>query len=368
MKEAFTGDWHIDNIRKTYLVDGTPNREIDLDEQVNTMLKECIEREVEWFVILGDLYDKHVITAYYFNKVVDILRMFTHNKIRVVVIPGNHELKESGLPITSALSKLKDEYIYVYDRISLVSQAGIILIPHVRRNEYKNYGNYTEYVKKEISRFKISKPIVAGHFQPTSATPGSEQEMFAGSTRFVDCSIFKNALVICSHVHKPQEIGRIVIPGSPIRFILSERDEAKRFIVYDTENQELESIGLNCQKMALVKIDLFSKNTLSLPDDKIRKYKNMLVYIKVTTSRKNRYRISAKDVTSKFEKMGAYVMSYEVHTIKDDKKEQEESDIKNVSMTPISIFSRITNKVVKKVDERKRILSKGKKALGEVND
>lgn len=368
MKIAVSADWHIDNMKRTYLLNGLPNREIDIDKQITTMLEESVKKEVDWFVIAGDLFDKHIMSAYYFNKVVDSLRMFQVSGIKIVVIQGNHEAKEAEVPLTNAIGKLKDKLIYVYDKISLIQDAGIILIPHIRKDEYKRYKNYTEYVKEQVDQFEISKPIVIGHFQPTNSRPGSEQEMFSGSTRFIDCSIFKNALVICGHVHKPQEIGRVIIPGSPVRFSLAERQEVKRFVVYDTETQNLESIPLHCQKMALIKIDLFSKNTFSIPYEQLRKYRNALVFIKITASKKNRYKIGARDIISKFEEAGAKVMSYEVHTLKEKENKLKNSDTKNTLMTPNNIFARNVNKAVKKVEDRKRILSLGKKVLGEVND
>ena len=368
MKIAVSADWHLDYMNKTYLIDGIPNRELDLDKQITTMLDECCKRKVEWFVVAGDLFDKSVVSAYYFIKVVNAFRRFHLKNIKVAVISGNHETKESGTALTNILGKLHDKSIYVTDRIQLFEKAGIIFIPHIKKEIYKDFENYTDYVKHEISKYKISKPIIIGHFQPTTSVPGAEQEMFAGSTRYVDCSIFKNSLVICGHVHKPQDIGRVIIPGSPVRHSLAERKEIKRFVIYDTETQNLESIPLHCQQMALINIDLYSKNTFSLPVEKLKKYKDQLVYIRITTSKKNRYKISARDVMSKFEQVNAKVMDYEVRTMKENTEELEKSDGKTLSMMPNKIFIRNTNKMVENVESRKRIISLGKTILEVIND
>ena len=46
MKIAVSADWHADYMSKTYLIDGIPNREIDLDKQIKIMVKECVKRKL----------------------------------------------------------------------------------------------------------------------------------------------------------------------------------------------------------------------------------------------------------------------------------------------------------------------------------
>jgi len=369
VKIAASADWHVDNLGKTYLIDGVSNREIDLGKQINEMVYVCKQKNVKIFFIAGDLFDKNLVTGYYFDKVVDYLEMFTDNDIEIVVIQGNHETKESGIPLTNTLKRLRNKNIWVFDSISMlpIGNATIFLIPHIRRDLFKQYENYTEYVKDVISKYKkISKPIIVGHFQPINSVPGSEQEMFAGSTRYIDCSIFKNALVICGHVHKPQEIGRVIIPGSPVRFTKSERNEIKRFVIYDTVTNKLESVELNCQKMSLIKVDFLNKNVVNFPREKISKYKDTLLYIDVVSSKKNRYRVNSREIISVFEDIGAKVVSFKVSTISEESRLKK--SIRRKSMAPNNVFDRILAQVVKKEEERKRIGNIGKKIMGEVND
>jgi len=369
VKIGVSADWHVDNISKTYLIDGIPNREIDLGKQVNEMVRVCKQKNVKTFTIAGDLFDKNAVTGYYFNKVVDYLEMFTDNDIEVVIIQGNHETKESGIPLTNTLGRLRNKNIWVFDSITKfpAKDATIYLVPHIRRELFKQYKNYTEYVKDTIFKYKEKgKSIIIGHFQPTLAVPGSEQEMFAGSTRFVDCSIFKNALVVCGHVHKPQEMGRVIIPGSPVRFNKSERSEIKRFVIYDTVTNKLESAELNCQKMSLIKVDLFNKSVINFPKERIMKYKDALLYIDVISSKKNRYKVNSREIVSVFEDIGAKVVSFKVDLVGESGK--LEKSVGRKSMTPNSVFNRMLTQIVKKEEEKKRIGNMGRKVMEEVSD
>jgi len=377
MKIAISADWHLDNMRKTYLINGRPNREIDLDRQVEYMADKCVEKEVKLFFIAGDLFNKNYISGYFFNKAIDYLREFTARGIKVIVIPGNHELKEVGVPITNTIYQLRDKLIETWGDITLLEkhvtgcEVDILLIPHIRYGFIEKVESFTEYVTDVLRKWKKGKKIIIGHFQPEGTIPGSEQEMFSGSTRIINPYIFGNHLVFCGHIHKPQNKKNLYIVGSPVRFNLAERKEDKRFIIYDTKADKVESIKLNCQKIILVKVDLYNKNTLNLSDKdmgKLKRFKNSIIYIRVEASKKNSHLINIGLIRELFEKINAKIVSYKMEIIKEQKEDKDKKSGRKLSMLPDKIFLRILNKKVKDSHDKSRLQKVGIKLLGEVSD
>jgi len=378
MKIAISADWHLDNMKRTYLIDGKPNREIDLDRQVDYMVKECVKREVQIFFIAGDLFNKNYVVGYYFDKAMNYLREFTARGIKVIVIPGNHELKEVGVPITNTIFQLRDKLIETWYDITLLEKhvtgcnADILLIPHVRYGMFEEFESFTEYIKEgDFLELGKGKKIIIGHFQPEGAIPGSEEEMFSGSTRIINPHIFKNNLVFCGHIHKPQDKKNIYIVGSPVRFNLAERKEEKRFIVYDTKANKVESVGLKCQKIVLIKVDLYNKNTFDLSDKdmgKLKKFKDSMIYIRVEAAKKNSHLINIELIKGIFEKINAKVFSYKMEIIKGQKIDKDKKSGRKLSMLPDRIFLRVLRKRIKDSHDKARIEKMGIKLLGEVSD
>jgi len=379
MKIAISADWHLDNMKRTYLIDGKPNREIDLDRQVNYMVSECVKREVKIFFVAGDLFDKNYVVGYFFDKAMNYLREFTARGIKVIVIPGNHELKEVGVPITNTIFQLRDKLIETWYDVTLLEkhvigcEVDILLIPHIRYGQiFEGFESFTEYIEEEdFLELGKGRRIIIGHFQPEGTIPGSEQEMFSGSTRMINSRIFKSSLVFCGHVHKPQNKGNVYVVGSPVRFNLAERKEEKRFIIYDAKTNKVESVELKCQKIILVKVDLYNKNVLNLSDkdtSKLKKFKNSMIYMRAEASKKNSHLINIGLIKEIFEKVNAKIVSYKMEIIKGQKIDKEKKTEGKLSMLPDKIFLRILNKKVKDKDTKVRIKRIGFKLLGEVSD
>jgi len=271
MKIGMTADWHIDNISRTYQIGCVSNRELDMFKQVDFMVKACIKRGVELFVIAGDLFNKTFVNAYYFSQAVDYLKQFTSKGIKVLIIPGNHEVSEAGWPLTNILAELGSDKIFVCDEVTTLNFSGVdlFLIPHIRRDEFKEYDSFTDFVK-EIWKGLLGKPVVVGHFEPKGSIPGSEREMFCGSSRIINTKIFGSTNVFCGHIHTPLEMtDNVCIIGSPVRFSLKECREIKRFVIYDTKKKTTESITLNCQRMRKIHIDFVTKDSIKFEKEKL---------------------------------------------------------------------------------------------------
>ena len=232
----------------------------------------------------------------------------------------------------------------------------ILFIPHVNKSEFPKM-SFTEYIRPLFKEYKDK--IVIGHFQPTGFVLGSEQEMFAGSSRIVNSDIFENKVVVCNHIHKPQSKGNIHNVGSPIRFYMDERKEEKRFIILNTVSGKIESIPLKCQSMHKINIDMVSKDVFDIPEDKIKKYKNSILGIEVNITKENRAKFSWNKLVDKFNQVGAYISSRKMITEKSPVLKKSRKEGFNYSQ----VFSSVLKKVIKEETKRKKVGSLGLKIL-----
>lgn len=366
MRIGVSGDWHTDNMGGTYLVKGRPNREIDIEKQVKFMAEKCKELNVFLFIIAGDLFSRTTTTGYYIAFVINLIEEFTKRGIIVKILPGNHDISESGRGLMPALEKLKYRELEIIEKkcIRKFGSTYIMFAPHERRDNFKGHKSYTHYL---LDGGKWEKAdLIVGHFQPKKSVPGSEESMFAGSTRFVDTTKFDSKIMLVNHVHKPQVIDKhVYLVGSPVRFNMGERQETKQFAVYDTKDKAVQTIDLDCQKMSKISINLVKKDSYSFPEEKIKKYKGHMVGIYIETIKENRPRISQIDIKSIFEKIGAHIIQFKIKTINTD-IEQEKTKERN--MSPESVFKRMVEKNVESEVMKKNVLRIGTSVLDQLKE
>jgi len=359
MKIAITSDWHIGNNKGTYLVSEKTNRELDLEKQIEFMLQESKKKKIEWLLIAGDLFDKDSVDGYWFASAMDYLEKFLDNKIKILLIPGNHDWSSVKNPITEIVKQMKHPGIFVIECIEAIElgDCKCLCIPHIKKELLPDMNSS---VKSALAE---SEPdIVLGHFQPTGSVAGSEEEMFAGSSRIIESALFNNGIVFSGHIHKPQILGKnIHIIGSPVRFNFGERREEKRFIIYDTLDSSIESIILDCQKMFRISIDLVTKDDFSLKNIG-EKYKNALLGIQIKTTKENKSKVNWQYITNQFEKkQGGKIISKKLEIIKKDvlKKSNKED------VSPKKVFQKICNKIVENGKTRERIIEMGLEIINE---
>jgi DNA repair exonuclease SbcCD nuclease subunit len=366
MKIGVSGDWHTDNMGGTYLVNGTPNRELDIKKQIKFMAEKCKEKKVDLFVINGDIFSRTTTTGYYIAFVIDLIEEFTKRGIEVEILPGNHDISENGRGLMPALEKLNNKNIHITERAVIMkyNDVNIFFAPHERKENFKEFSSYTKYLLSKIKDKKVD--VIIGHYQPKKAVPGSEEGMFAGSTRFVDTRKFKSYTQLINHVHKPQIIDdNIYLIGSPVRFNMNERKETKQFIIWDSEKNVVESIPLKCQKMSKISINLVKKNTYDLDSKKIKKYKGHMIGIYIETIKSNRPVISQTEIRNAFEKIGAHIIQFKIKTISTNKEIEKFSD---KDMSPDSVFRRIILSDIKEEKTRKNVLKIGLRVLDELGE
>lgn len=191
------------------------------------MTNYAIENKITNIVVAGDLlHNKSIIHT----LALDILLSFfrDHHSIQFIVIDGNHD-KGDNKGTTSSLKSL--DYEPNVTRISRPLKIGrIFFVPYSF--------DMIDIIKENSADYLIS------HF-------GLNEGMLnSGISIVADIGLKdlegKYKTILLGHYHKPQEIIRdeikIYYAGSLIEIDYGERDEEKRFLVIDTDNDSIESI------------------------------------------------------------------------------------------------------------------------------
>lgn len=88
-KIIFIGDPHFDDKTPLSRLDAYPETSLI---KLNNVLQLAINKDVRDVIMLGDVFDKYNVGFNYLNSLVDLLRKFADNNIRIHSIVGNHDL------------------------------------------------------------------------------------------------------------------------------------------------------------------------------------------------------------------------------------------------------------------------------------
>jgi len=229
MKFLFTADIHLSGYSQDKIVNNLPERLNSIQRVLIDMADYCIEHDISTFVIGGDtLHGKSIIHALAQSIMLDFFRQY-QEEIEFIILDGNHDLSGRGKDSVSALKSLDNEPNVM--RVGKERRFGeILIVPYMP--------NMVEVIKKHKAKYLIS------HFGL------SEGVLNNGMSVVSDVSLAdldgKYQYVLLGHYHKPQSIKRETIElfyvGSPIQIDWGEKNEEKRFLVVDTENDLIESI------------------------------------------------------------------------------------------------------------------------------
>jgi len=205
-----------------------------LHEIINTLNKICKfakTNNIENIDILGDIHhDKNIISTDAQNAFKGVLANNKH--ITFNIIAGNHDLSSTGDTQTSTI-EVFDEYdnANIYTGSHKIED-NITILP------------YSNKITEEFRSLE-SNTILLSHFGVSEAMLQSGIHV-ASSISMKDLTKFK--LVLLGHYHKPQELNRegtvLYYPGSIIHHNWNDKNEVKRFLVYDTETLEVQSIPI----------------------------------------------------------------------------------------------------------------------------
>lgn len=235
MRFAISGDWHLSG----YINDKkAPESNLSerlhyIKESMYSLVEYCRKNDIDTVVVAGDiLHNKSIIHTIAQAVLLKFLR--DNPDITFIIVDGNHDLEGKGDNVVSALMSIDNE-------------------PNVKRvgtedGMYKDEENdilYVPYSSKMVDIIKNnSAKYLVSHFGLNEGMLSSGQSIIADLS--ITNLIGKYETVILGHYHKPQEISNaditIYYTGSLIHLNWNDKNEEKRFLDVDIDNEKIISI------------------------------------------------------------------------------------------------------------------------------
>lgn len=206
---------------KEYTADGIP---LKLDEILQTFKNTCeyaSDHGIRKYAILGDVnHTKQVASVDAFSIFKSLLGSYPD--IIFYIIPGNHdETSKDG--VRSAIDLLKGpSNVITIDKPTVIDN--ITFLPY-------NYREQVHHIKKT--------DVLMSHFGLSDALL-SNGKSIRNRINLGDLKEWKK--VFCGHYHLPQDHNNFHYIGSLIPLTRAEFDEKKRFMLFDSETFEVESV------------------------------------------------------------------------------------------------------------------------------
>ncbi|MFX1505711.1 MAG: exonuclease SbcCD subunit D [Promethearchaeota archaeon] len=272
----FVSDVHI-GIRYPYRVNlrtGLSQRTMDFIEALARVVNYVIEKEIDIFVICGDLYDRVTIGPTLLRQVREkIWQPLISNRIPIVLIGGNHDspqILEKGSPF-GEISIIPNSYAIRYPQSRIVTarntgeEIGFVLLPYmtatqavayaeeqigeeIERDQYmlRSQQLFRDWIKHEVKQLDTKIKFIVGHFfvegSKIGILPYPDQLPHEFKFKRDMLPLEDIDLAVFGHIHTTQVLlnGKLLVPGSLERVNFGETTEDKGFYVYDTNTKKLE--------------------------------------------------------------------------------------------------------------------------------
>lgn len=232
MKRAGIGDVHLSGFQSDTLEDnGLPFRLAQIAMAINYIIQICRQRNIQELDFVGDIInDKSIIYTVAQDVFKDII--IQNPDMNFNLVSGNHDMSSTGKTQKSAISVFSG-----YSNVTCIDK------------EPKVVGNIT-FVPFFENMFDVllqlePNDILISHMGINEAMLQSGLSK-VDKVKLSDLRNFK--LGIFGHYHKPQELSnqrtRLYYCGSVIHKDWNDKNEKKRFLIYDTETLEVESLPI----------------------------------------------------------------------------------------------------------------------------
>tara|TARA_Y100000310_G_C20631890_1_gene789101 strand:+ start:93 stop:1091 length:999 start_codon:yes stop_codon:yes gene_type:complete len=231
LKRCGIGDIHLSFYSNDKLdKNNFPERLIKIINALKYVAKYCRENNIKHIDILGDLnHDKNIVYIDALKLFIDFIEEY--NDIDFTILSGNHDLTSLTNQKNSIVSLLKHHKNIVYiDKPTVLDN--ITIVP------------YSNNLVQEISDCEPND-ILLSHFGL------NEAKLQSGLSIVSDISLAKLKkwkLVLLGHYHGPQDLNNkttwLYYVGNLVHLNWNDKNEKKRFLIYDTKTLEVESIPI----------------------------------------------------------------------------------------------------------------------------
>lgn len=231
IKSIISADLHLRMWRdKERTNDNIPRKLHDTFSVFTDMCEYAITNGIKYVIIAGDINDlKGVVHAKAFTLFSEILDKY--KELQFILLHGNHDACFSGT-VDSSIELLKRPNVKVILEPTVLDEfPNAVFIPH------------SSNLKEHINKYKSNYDVLISHFALSEAQVSHNLTI---NTNMSISMLSGYKYVILGDYHKPQELEyddlTVIYTGSPIPLTFNEKNQDKRFIVFDFDTYEIESI------------------------------------------------------------------------------------------------------------------------------
>lgn len=252
LRSVFTGDWHYD--LRVEDLDRTP----EVDRAVHAIVDFAIEKQVDFFSMGGDPTDNNTPSTETIAKLIKVLNRLEDAGILTFFMKGNHE----AIAAPGRLWGLRPLEEIGYQNVIFITEprlfdfegAHLLFLPHATRSQAvaEGFGSAQEYIDAKAESLLADVPdhvkaTVISHYNVDGARAGTEALMLRQSDLQLPGLVRRSpkvAQIFNSHIHTPQTLGKIIMPGSPICTDFGDVDRGKGFVygAFDLDYQSWKTV------------------------------------------------------------------------------------------------------------------------------
>jgi len=298
MRILHTGDLHIGK---------TVNNFNMLEDQkyVLTQMVELVkEKDVQVFIIAGDVYDRAIPTAEAVSVFDDFIEKLHATGVTILCISGNHDSPERLSFAQEILEKKGVHFEGVYKgrckQVRLTDEDGPVvftLMPFVKP-ALLSVNTSDMAVRSMLAdtprQDEKERHVLITHYFVTNAgtqpeLSDSESHVLVGGLDNVDCSLFAGFhYTALGHIHKPQRMdkdnslyGPVVYAGSPLAYSFSECGQQKGIVYVELDGDGVARIE-NLPLTPLRKMRKLKGNLTNLTDPLVVAMEPCEDYLQIT--------------------------------------------------------------------------------------
>lgn len=235
---------------------------------INEIISAAVKNAVDAVIIAGDVYDKSTPSAEAVTLLDFLLSALAENRINAYIVSGNHDSAErlsyasgvfrsGGIYISGVYSGAPDKYTFEKNG----ERVNFYLLPFFKPVNARRFfpdkeiNTYSEAMELTLSSAEIDEGetnILVTHQLVTGYKQSGSEELNIGGIDSIDLSLFSSFdYVALGHIHKKQSFsdGKIVYPGTPMKYSLSEAADEKDLTLITVNGKKITSEAVKINRL-----------------------------------------------------------------------------------------------------------------------
>ena len=198
--------------------------------------------ECDGIVFLGDQLDARNNPSSVVREFTEFLERFDGKKI--YIIAGNHEIKGDGTTAIDYLAEIKKPNWNIINKQGIVTVDGMTFCPYILKStvDAKTDQEAAEKIMQKLE--EVGEGILFAHhaFKGSSVNSGQTVDLFPEPVLDYQRLEKKFKRIVGGHIHKPQQIGKLLVAGSIFNNEVGE--SGKNVYILNTVDGDYKTIGL----------------------------------------------------------------------------------------------------------------------------